>query len=354
MHAVPARPSLITHSADFLRAALARGDWSECLPSERMLCARLRISRPTLRAVLVQLEKEGVIGSVENKKRRVLLQPFSRAQAPHSRVIALLTPVTLQAMPPFVLFWVDALRGLLADAGFHLEVQASPPCFGAKAKASLKKLTDRTQAAAWVLFRSTPAMQRWFVDQALPVVIAGSTAQDLKLPSIDLDYRAICHHAAVTLKQKGHKHIALLLPDSAHAGDTESALGFCQALTHAETTASVVYHKETPKHVVEKLDALLRRSAKPTAFLVARSIHTLTVITHLMRCGHQLPRDFAVVSRDDDAFLAHLVPKITRYRANAGQFAKRISQLVLELAQTGHTSTQPVRLIPELQQGETA
>ena len=25
MHAVPARPSLITHSADFLRAALARG-----------------------------------------------------------------------------------------------------------------------------------------------------------------------------------------------------------------------------------------------------------------------------------------------------------------------------------------
>lgn len=353
MHSVPPRPSLITHSTDFLRAALLRGDWAEWLPSERMLCARLRISRPTLRAVLVQLEKEGIIGKVEMKKRRILAEQSGSGASAQSRVIALLTPVPLQAMPPFVMFWVDALRGLLAEVDFHLEVLASPQCFGAKSRSALKKITQRVPAAAWVLFRSTPAMQQWFVAEELPVVIAGSCADHLMLPSVDLDYRATCHHAAVTLLQKGHRHIALLLPDSGQGGDVESALGFREALAGSGATATVVRHQESPAQVIEKLDALLRRKPPPSALLVARSIHTLTVVTHLLRGGQQLPRDLAIISRDDDVFLSHAVPKITRYSVDAGQFAKRISRLVLELAQTGQTRVKPVRLIPELQRGET-
>jgi DNA-binding LacI/PurR family transcriptional regulator len=105
--------------------------------------------------------------------------------------------------------------------------------------------------------------------------------------------------------------------------------------------------------VVEQLETLLSRKPVPTAFLVARSIHALTVITHLLRGGHKLPRDFAVVSRDDDAFLDHVVPRVTRYSADATKFAKRLSKLVLELAQTGRTSTKPVRLMPDVKRGET-
>ena len=76
-------------------------------------------------------------------------------------------------------------------------------------------------------------------------------------------------------------------------------------------------------------------------------------MTHLLRLGHKLPHDFAVVSRDDDAFLEHVVPKVTRYSADAANFAKRLAKLVLELAETGRTSTKPVRLMPDLRRGET-
>lgn len=354
MHAVSPRPSLITHSADFLREALQRGEWTGVLPSERTLCARLRISRPTLRAVLAQLEREGVISAVENKKRQILSVPKSNSKATPSRVIALLTPVPQQAMPPFVLFWVDALRELLAEADYHLEVHASTHCFAAKPGAGLKKLTQRVQAAAWVLFRSTPAMQRWFVDQRVAAVIAGSCAEGIVLPSVDLDYRATCRHAATMLMQKGHRRIALLLPGSSHGGDAESEHGFREASTTSAATPIVIQHHEASEQVAEHLDVLLKRKPAPTAFVVARSIHTLTVITHLLRCGHKLPRDFAVVSRDDDAFLDHVVPRITRYSADTAKFAKRLSKLVLELAQTGRTSTTPVRLMPDLRRGETA
>ena len=330
-----------------------RGEWQEVLPSERTLCTRLRISRPTLRAVLTQLEHEGVIGAVVNKRRQILAQTQLRSKAVTSRVIALLTPVPQQAMPPFVLFWVDALRELLTEADYQLEVHASPHCFTAKPAGGLKKLTRRVPAAAWMMFRSTPAMQRWFVEQQLPAVIAGSCADGIELPSVDLDYRATCRHAANMLMQKGHRRIALLLPGSAHGGDMDSAQGFRAAFATGEAMGFVVQHHETAEQVIESLNDALKRKPVPTAFLVARSIHTLTVVTHLLRLGHKLPRDFAIVSRDDDAFLDHVVPKVTRYSADAAKFAKRLAKLVLELAQTGHTSTKPVRLMPDLRRGET-
>lgn len=353
MHSVPPRPSLITHSADFLREALLRGEWQEVLPSERTLCTRLRISRPTLRAVLAQLEREGVIGAVVNKRRHILAVPATRGKGVSSRVIALLTPVQQQAMPPFVLFWVDALRELLAEAGYQLEVHASAHCFAAKPAGGLKKLTQRAPAAVWVLFRSNAVMQRWFAEQQLSAVIAGSCADGVELPSVDLDYRATCRHAATMLMQKGHRRIALLLPDSAHGGDADSAQGFREAFARCDAEPCVVQHHETAEQVIESLNEALKRKPALTAFLVSRSIHTLTVVTHLLRLGHKLPRDFAVVSRDDDAFLDHVVPKVTRYSADAAKFAKRLARLVLELAQTGHTSTKPVRLMPDLRRGET-
>lgn len=353
MHAVPPRPSLITHSADFLREALLAGEWTELLPSERTLCTRLRISRPTLRAVLAQLEREGVISAVENKKRRILAASVKQPGKPRSSIIALLSPVPQQAMPPFVLFWVDALRELLAEADYQLEVHASAHCFVAKPAGGLKKVTQRVQAAAWVLFRSTPVMQRWFAEQNISAVIAGSCAEGLELPSVDLDYRATCRHAATMLMQKGHRRIALLLPGASHGGDVESEHGFREAFATSNATPILLQHHETAEQVVEQLDVLLKRKPSPTAFVVARSIHTLTVITHLLRSGYKLPRDFAVVSRDDDAFLEHVVPRVTRYSADAAKFAKRLSKLVLELAQTGRTSTKPVRLMPDLRRGET-
>lgn len=91
----------------------------------------------------------------------------------------------------------------------------------------------------------------------------------------------------------------------------------------------------------------------PTAFLVARSTHMLTVVTHLLRQGHRLGREIAVVSRDDDAFLDHVIPRVTRYASDPAKFARRLSKLVLDLVETGRASPSPVRLMPDLVAGET-
>jgi DNA-binding LacI/PurR family transcriptional regulator len=256
-------------------------------------------------------------------------------------------------MPPFVLFWLDALRELLADAGHPMQVHVSARDFQDNPALSLRKLTTRVNAAAWVLFRSSAAIQGWFAGQGIPTVVAGSCAQGVDLPSVDIDYRAACRHAAVMLRQKGHRTQALLLPEPAHGGDEESAQGFLEAFPEGSAELHVLRHLESVADLVDCLERAQRLRPAPTALVVARSHHALTVITHLLRQGYHPGRDIAVVSRDDDAFLAHLVPEMTRYSVDPAKFAKRLSRLVLELVETGRAGLSPVRLVPSLKVGKT-
>jgi DNA-binding LacI/PurR family transcriptional regulator len=113
----------------------------------------------------------------------------------------------------------------------------------------------------------------------------------------------------------------------------ESEHGFREAL--GDTDANIIRHHEKVEQVVEQLEMVLQHKPAPTAFLVARSIHTLTVITHLLRRGHQLPRDFAVVSRDDDAFLDHVVPRVTRYSADAAKFSQPAKDVRISIGTEG-------------------
>jgi LacI family transcriptional regulator len=352
MQSVPPRPSLITHSADFLREALASGEWGEVLPSERRLCARLRISRPTLRAVLAQLEREGRISAVKNKQRRILAGKAAASSRGGNTTVAMLTPLPAQWMPPFVLFWMDTLRELLADSGYQLEVQVVPKAFETQSARVLKKLVASLKPAVWVLFRSTEVMQRWFAAQEAAVVIAGSCAEGVNLPSVDVDYRAACRHAASLLLRRGFERFTLLLPDSSHGGDAESELGFQEgAAGHPGVT--VLRHRESPEHLMARLDDCLRQRRPPRALLVARSAHVLTVLTHLLRQGKRVPADVAVISRDDDEFLKHVVPKVSRYAADPAKFARHLARLVLETARHGLVKPKTVRLIPAYVAGET-
>ena len=102
----------------------------------------------------------------------------------------------------------------------------------------------------------------------------------MALSSVDIDYRTTCRHAATMLIRKGHWQIMLLLPAPSHGGDIESELGFREAFRSSAATPIVIHHRETAGRVVTHMNALLKRVPSPTAFVVARSVHTLTVITH--------------------------------------------------------------------------
>jgi DNA-binding LacI/PurR family transcriptional regulator len=348
--------SLVAQTVQLLREGIQAGDWRDYLPGERELCERFQVSRPTMRGALEKLRLEGWLEVVHGKRRRILAPRACRANGPRTKTIAMLSPVPLRSVPPFVLCWTDLLRAHLSREGFDLQLHVSQKCLAPRPSHSLAALVARVPAAVWVLFLSTAGMQRWFADRKQPCLVAGTCAPGIGLPSVDVDHRAVARHAAALLWRKGHRRAALLLPRGAHGGDTETEAGFREAFAASASDPGeplVLQHDGSVTGVKSCLDVALCPPRPATAFLVARTAHVLTVVTHLLRRGLRIPQDVAVISRDDDVSLEFLTPAVTRYVSAPEDFARRLLRVAIQLAQTGFTPHKPVRLMPKFVVGET-
>lgn len=352
---LPQRVSLVLQTAESLREAIASGHWLGYLPGERELCTRLQVSRQTLRSALSELEREGLV-RVTERHRRCIQCSENAAETPRaaSRVIAAISSRPLLAMSPSSIVLVDEMRENLAHAGFSLDLHVAPACFSARPMRALDALVNRAPAAAWLLFGSQEPTQTWFMRSGLPCLIVGSCAPGVVLPSVDANYRATCRHAGGMLRRKGHRSIALVRPNEAFGGDTESELGVREALSgDPNAHTHIIRHDGTPQHLKAQLDKAMRLAHPPTAYIVARAVHVITVMMHLLQNGKRIPRDVAVVSRDDESFLDHTTPEVTRYAAGAAQFARRVSTTVRQLATEGSLPPKAIRLMPRLIVGQT-
>src|SRR5689334_2597537 len=117
---IPKRLSLASQVAEIIREGMMSGVWSDWLPGERVMCERLKVSRPTLRAALNKLEKEGWLRTDSTRRRRILRATQAGRQI--TNVVGLLTPLPLYAVPPLTLFCIDELRDHLIEAGYRLEI----------------------------------------------------------------------------------------------------------------------------------------------------------------------------------------------------------------------------------------
>ncbi len=356
MTRIPQRLSLVAQTASILREAIQSAVWSKWLPGEHYLCMHLQVSRVTLRAALAQLEREGLVRGGQGRRREVVSNGRAAGQPPSSTTVILLTPVPLEALQRFALYWTDDLREHLGKAGYQLEVHESRACYSAHPEPALEMLALRFRPAGWVLYQSSVQMQRWFSDRALPCVITGSRHPDVQLPCVDIDYRAACRHAAGLFLARGHRHLAFLNVSSGLAGDRESEEGFRDAirtLTDPRADVLIANHDATVEDIGRHLDAWLALPARPTALLVSKAYHVLTALGHLTRRGIRIPQDASLISRDDESFLQHVLPTVARYSADPAAMARRISRLVLEMVRDGAIRPRECRLMPEFVPGES-
>lgn len=351
---LPQRLSLVTQTVQSLREAIRAGHWRTHLPGERELCAHLQVSRPTLRAALEELQRSGWLDVSDRQRRRIRARPAASRRA-QKKEIAMLSASPLLAMPSPMMFVLDVLRDKLAEAGYSTKLHVNPACFSAQPVRALDKLVLQNPSAVWLVFGSKEPMQRWFIRQQLPCVVAGSCAPDVALPSVDVDFRATCRHAGGVFLRKGHRRLALVLPQDAYGGDFVSEEGLREAIAtmHGAAQLRVLRHDGTTAHLCAMLDEALSSPNPPTAFLVARSPCVLTVMMHLMRAGKRIPQDVAVISRDNDPFLEFATPVVARYAVNQAQFARHLSMAARQLAGTGTLPAHAIRLMPKFIPGET-
>jgi len=355
MNRLPQRLSLVAQTAAVLKDEIKAGRWTKRLPGEHELCSLLHVGRVTVRSALSQLQREGWLRTSQGKRRELVGRRRIPAARPSDRVV-LLTRVRLANLQPFTVFWIDGLREHLAEEGYHLEIHEHPACYSGRPERALESLASRLHPAGWVLSQSTARMQRWFCERASFCVITGSRHEGVNLPSVDKDYRAISRHAAGAFLARGHRQLAFVGPGFGLAGDHESEEGFKEGVEKSQTPDAngiILHHKGTVADICAKLDAALRRSSPPTAFLVSRPNHVLTVMSHLLGCGLRFPANVALISRDDDSFLENMVPSVARYVSNPSVFARTISNVVVEFVRGGVVTPKEHRMMAEFVPGRT-
>jgi LacI family transcriptional regulator len=344
----------VAQLVNVLRREIAAGVWGQRLPGELPLCEHFKVSRATLRAALGELEKEGWLTAQKGRRREIRLLPGSTDPFPLQKKVVLLSPVSVREVTPGALFWMDELRTELAMAGYQLSIHISQAVYKASPARALETLTGSLRAAGWVLYLSSQPMQQWFTRQRLACVITGSRHPDIPLPAFDVDYHAACRHAVGLFLARGHRRLALIIPRSSAAGDRQSEDAFLAAASGTpEVDAQICHHDGTAHGICVLLDRLLARPAAPNGFLVTKPTHVLTVMSHLARRGVHLPKAASLIARDDEPFLAHLVPTVARYTVDQKLFARRVSHKVLDLLHGGKLEGSDSLIIPKFVPGDT-
>jgi len=347
------RLSLIDQLCTALRDGLARGDWPDWLPSERRLGLELRVGRNSLRTALQKLAGEGLIEIVAGQGTRNAGR-VSGAPQPDSAVFGLLSPVPLEQLRPRQALWIDELRGILSETERILRFVHGPQYFRANPSALLRKLVSQEQCGCWILIRSTKASQAWFERQGIPCVIAGSCHPGVDLPFVDLDYRAMCRHAATTLLQLGHRRIVYLTPVAEAAGDVHSETGFLEGMRKfpsAEAEGLIVHHQANKPSIAQTVRRLMESARPPTALLVNQSYHYLTVFSILAQLGWRTPQDVSLICRDEDRFLSFLEPEPARYVEDPHLFARKLARTTATLMKERPAKPPRAQIIPRLLRG---
>ena len=343
---IPQRLSLSGQTASAIRKAVGEHVWQEFLPSERRLCEMFQVSRPTIRTALRQLAKEGLI-EIRQGRRNRLLTAQPDAAAPRSRLVALVSQQPIAEMTLTAYQGISEMRTHLAEQGFTTEVLVCPAQSASAQRRKIELYLRQNHVLCCVLLSLGKELQEWFAARSIPALVLGSCHPHVALPSLDVDYRAVCRHAAGVLRAKGHRRIAFVVPHSGAAGDLASEEGFLGPLVPpaGDTTpvGLVVRHNGTAAHLAAKLDQLFSSPHPPTALLVAKPVHVFAVVVYLLRHGLKVPATVSLISRDYDHLFGNA---IAHYRFEGETFAHRLSRLMLQMVGQGFLPPEPNLIFP--------
>lgn len=343
---LPKRHFLAAQSADAIRKAIAEGTWRESLPSERRLCEILQVSRPTVRTALQALARQGLI-EIQHGKRNRLLAPTPRFDPGGSRLVLLVSHHPIPQTSTTAYQGISEMRAQLAEHGFTTEVLVCPQRSPRTQQRKLETFLRQNRVVCCVLLSVGRQLQEWCAARSIPALVLGSCHPEVKLPSLDVDYRAVCRHAVGVFRGQGHRRLAFLVSDSGLAGDLASEAGFREGCAPARNGAGcspvIVRHAGSVTSIASRLDALLASPDRPTALLVAKPTHTLAVIACLLKRGCRVPNDISLIARDREPLFAET---ISHYHFEDESFAHRLSRLMLQLVDQGCLRPEPSLIFP--------
>lgn len=352
----PKYRSISAQVADILREKVRKETWRNVLPGERQLAERLSVSRKTVRKALSILREEGSIHTLDNRVNTPVPRKLHiRASSGPAKRFALLLPESIETARPFTVLWINRLMALAHDAGFEMEVMAGWRYFGQQAGQSLRRLVDTHPGRCWILSRSHRPLQEWFAGSGELALVSGTALAGVSLPSVDVDYRALCHEAALEFLRQGHRRLALFLEKTEHGGEVACERGFRTAISAYDDAEPLVICRpsKSTSAIIREMARILSMKSPPTGILLSNSLSYVTAFSYLASRGLRVPQDISIASRSDEPFLNYLYPLPTRHFVPAAKLGTALFEAVLRLTGDPAAGAFEVRITPDLIRGSS-
>lgn len=326
---------------------LQRGDR---LDSEKLLCERFGVSRPSLRKALRSLARQGRIQSIPGKGHYV-----NSAEGGVTSVSGIILCVLGSYQPEVI--WsnthlagiVHSLQAQFARAGHRLLIES----LGSPGRAvetiitpHIKDLTGLVlvplgDQRAEDMLAASPAK--------MPRVVIGRAVDHPTVPCICVDHEDVIRRAVGHLLQLGHRRIAML---SAGKGPpVEQRLeAYRQALGQAGLADSDLLQAnvtQAPEAWRQALGELFDRHPDVTA-LIVNGVDVAQVADMLSRRGIGIPGDLSLIGVDDSEQARQYHPPLSVVRQPVGRLGELGGQMLLDLLAGQNPSPRSVTLASEL------
>lgn len=359
MAIVPQRVSLLAQTVDSLRVGIAREQWKDFLPPERILCEQLKISRSTLRRALSKIEEEGLIDLGQaGKRRQIVAKPKISATTPvfkEPRNIVWLTRVPLIEMPSINLRLIAQLQSRLSGHDCTLSVVRVPEKVIAQPEELMESWLSSFAGDAWVLHQMPVEVQQWFFEYHPTACIVGTRGEAVDLGSVEVDSSAALQHAVAMLGRFGHRRVTLVRNAQHMVGEDLLEDVFLRLCKENGMSADVV---ACPMRSHELASEFERRfssgeSQLPTALICSIPSLALFALTWLQRHQIRVPEQMSVVLLRSQPILRYTSPTLAHYAINEERAVTQILPRLLDLIQSQACATSHINLIPEFVPGES-
>ena len=317
-----------------LQQRILSGEWGfgVMLPSENVLCGEFGVARGTIRQVLAELEKEGLIRRERGRGTFITHLPRTETVSGiNGHILSFIVPYVRDSFVPTILLGLESVARANGYVVLFNHVENTP-----------EKQEDALRLAQWqgvagiILYpvNSTDAgpVLRDLVQRQVPLVLVDRYLRGLSTSYVTCDNFGGGLRATQYLMGLGHQRIAFLSWEDSAITMEHRREGYRRALAEAGLALDpdLVWTVEGyPDIDSSALANYLQRPDRPTALFSANDQLALAVLRIARSLHISIPKDLSLIGFDDLEVSAQLDPPLTTIAQPAFEMGRKAGELII-------------------------